>query len=212
MVIKKVFWVLFVLLAALMGIYPFIFYVLKIPFGIMTVKPALTLVKIEWRIPFHVHIVMGAIAILTGWVQFIRKWREGNLKFHRMIGFVYLASVVVSGMAGIVISFDANGGTSAFLALFLASFLWVTITLMAYYFVLQRKINLHRKLMVYSYAFTFAGVTLRLWLPTLATALGDFDRAYDFATWLAWLVNLAVAMFINEKGKVDSKEIKRKEH
>lgn len=198
MVFKKMLWFLFVLLAVLMGVYPFILYVLNIPFGITTIKSVVTMAKDDWKIAFNTHIVLGSVAILIGWIQFIPSWRQRNWKFHRILGLVYLFAVVVSSVAGVFISFYANGGISAFIALLLASLCWLTITSMAYYFILRRNIILHRKLMVYSYALTFAGVTLRLWLPTLAVALNSFERAYDLATWLAWVLNLLVAYYINE--------------
>jgi hypothetical protein len=43
-----------------------------------------------------------------------------------------------------------------------------------------------------SYALTFSGVTLRIWLPLLMIPF-EFETAYPMVAWLAWVPNLLVA-------------------
>ncbi len=48
--------------------------------------------------------------------------------------------------------------------------------------------------MIRTFALTYAGVTLRLWLMVLIPLLdGDFLRAYVFTPFLCWVPNLVVA-------------------
>lgn len=58
---------------------------------------------------------------------------------------------------------------------------------------------MHQKMMIYSYAACFAGVTLRVWLPLLTLIFGDFVKAYILVAWLCWIPNLMVAYLINRK-------------
>ena len=63
-------------------------------------------------------------------------------------------------------------------------------------YIKNKKIEQHKKIMVYSYAACFAAVTLRIWLPILQTIFGDFDTAYRIVAWLCWVPNLIVASII----------------
>ena len=57
----------------------------------------------------------------------------------------------------------------------------------------------HERFMTYSYACTFAAVTLRLWFPLLKMATGDAESSYIAVAWLCWVPNLFVAYYINRK-------------
>ncbi|OCA80154.1 hypothetical protein BBH99_04720 [Chryseobacterium contaminans] len=56
-----------------------------------------------------------------------------------------------------------------------------------------------QQFMVYSYACTFAAVTLRLWYPLLQNITHDPDKSYLAVAWLCWLPNLLAAYWINKK-------------
>jgi len=63
----------------------------------------------------------------------------------------------------------------------------------AYISIRNKQVEKHQKMMIYSYAACFAAVTLRLWLPLLTAALGDFITAYTIVAWLCWIPNMIVA-------------------
>lgn len=190
--VKQLLWLLFGFFALLMGLFPFICYIYKVPFGVESLKSHEVLTNVVWKVNFHIHIVFGAIALLIGWIQFIAKWRERYIDMHRKIGKVYVVMVIVSGLSGYPICMYASGGLSAFIALFSILTLWLMFTALSYYHAINKRIALHKKWMYYSYACTFASVTLRLWLPALTVYFGEFDKAYDIATWLAIVPNLLV--------------------
>jgi uncharacterized membrane protein len=198
---KKISWGLFVFLAIFIGVFPFICYALNIPFGITSLKNEIVLSNLFWKIGFHTHIIFAAIALLIGWLQFIPKLRSRNIALHRTIGKIYVVAVLTSALASLFVSFYANGGFSAFLGLFAGGLVWFTTTYMSYYYVRHKRIEHHKKMAIYSYATTFGGVTLRIWLPILATVFNDFDAAYNIVTWLAWAPNIIVAYFINARSK-----------
>lgn len=197
-IITKTVWIIFVLLVILVGCFPFIFYILDIPFGIIGLKEQSTLVNTYWKIGFHTHIVFGALALFIGWVQFIPALRKRSLRLHRLIGKIYVFSVLLSSVAGISSSFYANGGIMAFLGLLTIGCIWFTTTYLGYSFARKQMWTLHQNMMMYSYAATFGGVTLRIWLPLLSHYTGDFDWSYDMATWLSWVPNLLVAKWLIE--------------
>jgi Predicted membrane protein (DUF2306) len=71
--------------------------------------------------------------------------------------------------------------------------LWVAATLGAWRAAVQRQFQLHRLLMRFSYAMTFAAVTLRLQIP-VGFALG-FQSYSAMSVWLAytaWIPNVVV--------------------
>jgi len=52
----------------------------------------------------------------------------------------------------------------------------------------------HRRWMIRTFALTYAGVTLRLWLIVLIPLFGgDFLQAYLLTPFLSWVPNLVVA-------------------
>ncbi len=56
---------------------------------------------------------------------------------------------------------------------------------------------------IYSYAASFAAVTLRIWLPLLTIAFQDFVVAYRIVAWLCWVPNIAFAYFwVRRKGLI----------
>lgn len=199
---KKILWIVFAFFCIIIGIFPFIFYYLNIPFGITSLKEDWILSNLFWKIGFHTHIIFGALALLIGWTQFIPRFRNKYRKWHRYIGKIYVFSVLLSSIAAINSSFFANGGIIAFMGLFTIACIWFATTYKGYIYARQIKIIEHQKMMIYSYAATFGGVTLRIWLPLLNKYLEDFDLAYAIATWMSWIPNLIVAkIMIRQKLK-----------
>ena len=146
-----------------------------------------------WNIGFYVHILLGGLALLIGWVQFSSKLRSRNIVLHKQIGKVYIISVLLSAITGFGIGFFAKGGPIASLGFICLAVIWFYTTLKAYLFVRDKQVEQHQKMMIYSYAACFAAVTLRIWLPLLTALLGDFIIAYTIVAWLCWVPNLLVA-------------------
>ena len=55
--------------------------------------------------------------------------------------------------------------------------------------------------MLRSYALVFAAVTLRIELPLLTMAFGDFTPAYQVVAWLCWVPNALWAEWYIRRGK-----------
>lgn len=189
-------------LAVVIGLYPGIYFILQDrTFGLLSTKSPELLADTFWNIGFYTHIIFGGIALLIGWLQFHQKLLRKKAALHRLIGKVYVVSVLLSALAGIGTGFTATGGLIASVGFICLGIIWFTTTLLAYLKIRASQIEQHRKLMIYSYAACFAAVTLRVWLPLLMIVSGDYLVAYLIVSWLCWVPNMVVANLIVKKLK-----------
>lgn len=191
--IKKVSFFIFAFLATGVGLYPLIFIALNNHFPLLDSK---SLANVIWNICFYTHISLGGIALLVGWSQFSEKFRKRNIQLHRIIGKIYVGSVLLSSITGIYIGYFAEGGIISQVGFISLGIIWFYTTLTAFLEIKKGKIEQHKKRMIYSYAACFAAVTLRLMLPLLILIFHDFILAYRVVAWLCWIPNLLVVHFI----------------
>jgi len=197
--INKITWFLFAFLAIVISLYPFLYAYLAyvdVEQGIRASKTAELLANVVWNTGFYTHITFGGLALLVGWIQFSKKFRNANLKRHRLIGKIYMISVLLGGIAGLYIAFHATGGLVAQIGFGSLAVIWLYTTAQAYQSIKGGDVNRHEIFMIYSYAACFAAVTLRLWLPGLVAAFGDFNTGYRIVAWLCWVPNLIFAYFL----------------
>ena len=197
--VKKSLWIIVIILAISIGLYPSIYFIIDRKFGLLNTKTEYILSNIFWNIAFYTHIIFGAISLLIGWIGFSEKIRANNLNIHKKIGKTYIVSVLLSSLAGIYIGFFATSGIVSSIGFISLGILWFYITLMAFIHIKNKKIVLHQKFMIYSYALCFAAVTLRIWMPLMIYICQDFDTGYKIASWLCWLPNIIIAYFIIKK-------------
>jgi uncharacterized membrane protein len=117
------------------------------------------------------HSLSGVIALLAGPIQFSSRVRQRHLKFHRVLGRVYLICVFVGAFTGIALAAGRPGlpGTS------MQATAWIVCTAAAFITARNRQIVQHRQWMARSYAVTFTFVSsrvLNLW-PLYWSHLGD---------------------------------------
>jgi uncharacterized membrane protein len=190
---KKVGWFLFVFFAIGVGLYPF-GYLLSdtlATYGLLSQKSAAIKESLLWSTLFKVHIYLGGLALMIGWPQFIKNFRNKNLNFHRILGKVYLIAILLSGVAGLYIGYYAEGGWVAKLGFIGLAIAWLYTSIMAYSSIRKLEIDAHKRWMIRSYALTFAAVTLRIWLPLFQNGFGmEFVAAYVIIAWLCWVPNL----------------------
>lgn len=186
-------------LATIIGIYPIIYFIFSGKIGLLGSKTDAIFNSALWQLCFYIHIVCGGIALLSGWPQFSSKLRQRKITLHQNMGKVYMIAVWMSALSGIYIGCYANGGVVAATGFVTLGIIWFYTTLKAYLHILQRNIAAHRQMMVYSYACTFAAVTLRIWLPLLSMATGDGATSYIIVSWLCWVPNIAVAAMLNNR-------------
>ena len=200
-VTNKVVWIVFAFLAISIGLYPLMYLFISSEFGLLASKTAELLSNTVWRIGFYGHIAFGGLALLTGWSQFSKRLRAKRLGMHRNLGKIYTVSVLISGTCAIYIGFFATGGMVASTGFILLGIVWLYTTIRAYLAIRNKDLSLHQGMMVYSYAACFAAVMLRIWLPLLTLAFGEFLTAYRIVAWLCWVPNLIFAhLWVRKKG------------
>lgn len=200
---KKASFVTIGILSTLVGLYPIIYFLIDRRFGLLSSKSAELLTDNLWNIAFYGHITLGGLALLIGWVQFSNTLRVKKVKLHRRIGKIYVLSVLTSGICSLFIALYATGGITSILGFFLLGLIWLATTVLGFKAAKKGEIELHEHLMTFSYAACFAAVTLRIWLPILTMATGEFISAYRIVAWLCWVPNMIVAyLLIKSKKKM----------
>lgn len=199
MILKRTLFFLFAFLAIAVGLYPGIYFFMERDFGLLASKTPELLSDTLWNGMFYTHIIFGGLALLVGWVQFSKKVRQRHLQFHKNIGKLYVITVLLSAISGIYIGYFATGGWITKTGFMTLGVIWFFTTLKGYTAIRNKNIEVHQKMMIYSYAACFAAVTLRIWLPILTAVYGEFLPAYRIVAWLCWVPNLLIAYFIIKK-------------
>lgn len=142
---------------------------------------------------FTLHITAAPIALLIGGFQFFPKLRARFLTTHRWMGRIYVTAVLVGGVSGLVLAYGNENGDLTRLGFALLSIFWLACTALAIRHAIARRIVEHRKWMVRSFALTFAGVTLRLYLVIFFATGFEYSEAVVYLAWIAWVPNLLFA-------------------
>ena len=117
------------------------------------------------------HTLAGTFALLIGPINFSSRIRQRHLQLHRILGRVYVISVLVGAFTGIALAWGRPGlpGTS------MQAAAWIVCTTAAVITARNRQVDQHRQWMARSYAITFTFVSsrvLNLW-PRYWSHLGD---------------------------------------
>lgn len=188
---SKGMWLVVLVLSTLVGLAS-----LRYVAGQEMVPPALLPNFLRNHLGFLIHISLGTIALLAGPWQFLDRLRTASPRTHRAIGWAYVLSCTVSGLAGLAIAPGSNGGPVAAVGFGLLALLWIFTTLMALYAAIRRRFARHRRWMIVSFSLTFAGVTLRLYLPLALIDIQHFHQVYMIVAWACWVPNLAIGIWL----------------
>lgn len=139
------------------------------------------------------HLAAGGIAIVTGAFQFSSRLRTRRPATHRLLGKVYLGTVLLSGASALLLAPVSDGGIPGHYGFGLLAVLWLATSGVAYARARARDYDAHRDWMIRSYALCLAAVTLRIYLPLSQIAGLPFEQAYPSIAWMCWVPNLIVA-------------------
>lgn len=127
-------------------------------------------VGIRENVPFHlpflvVHAATAGLALLIGPFQFFGSIRRRRPGLHRALGRTYLLAGVLPGsISGIVVALLTTSGPIAMAAFVALDALWFYSAYRAYRAVRARDFAEHERWMLRNMAYTFAAVTLRIYL------------------------------------------------
>lgn len=165
----------------------------------------------HWRIAFFIHVYASMWVLLAGFTQFSRQIQRNNPLLHRSMGYIYVVDVLlITGPAGLLMGFYANGGTSSRIAFVSLAALWIFFTAMALLKARQKDFKAHRNYMIRSYALTLSALTLRAWKFAITNnfELPPMD-VYRAVAWLGWVPNLIFAEWLIRRKKIKSLYKKR---
>jgi uncharacterized membrane protein len=147
-----------------------------------------------WRWAFYVHISTSLLTILSGLTQFSKTIYRQYAALHRIIGKIYVFTVLVlSAPSGFIMALYANGGNYTRPAFVVLSLLWWWFTWCAYQAARNGAYQRHARFMMRSYALTWSAVSLRVLQFFFGyTHILDYETAYLVAAYGGWLINLLI--------------------
>jgi uncharacterized membrane protein len=163
----------------------------------------------HWRIAFFIHVYASMWVLLAGFTQFSKALLKKNPRLHRTMGYIYVVNILtITGPAGLVMGFYANGGFLSRVAFVALALLWIYFTAMAVVKARQKDFKSHKNYMIRSYALTLSALTLRVWKYAITNAY-HIDASlvfppmdvYRIVAWLGWVGNLLVAEAIIRRQK-----------
>jgi hypothetical protein len=111
------------------------------------------------------HIAAGFLALLSGPPQFSSRLRRRSPWFHRVLGRVYVISVLIAAPLAVILAYHRripHVTPYFFLASSLQASAWIVTTFAAFLTARNRHIQEHRQWMVRSYAVTFTFIGIRV--------------------------------------------------
>ncbi|MEV6603029.1 DUF2306 domain-containing protein [Kutzneria sp. NPDC051319] len=147
-----------------------------------------------------VHAVPAGLTLIVGPWQFVPKLRTRFPRLHRVLGRVYLVSVILAAAAASYATVVTPSGFPLQVAFSVLIVAWLYSAFQGYRTIRRGDVRSHRIWMIRNYTLTFAAVTLRLYLM-LGVALMDvipsltFRDVYTSSAWLSLLGNVLVAEY-----------------
>ena len=113
------------------------------------------------------HVLAGVIALLSGPLQFSSRLRRSNPRFHRILGRIYVCSVLVAAPLAIILSNHRHDPRAIHfvVATSIQAGTWIITTVAAFVTAYNRWFQQHREWMIRSYAVTFTFVGTRVLQP-----------------------------------------------
>ena len=94
----------------------------------------------EWRVAFFIHVYASMWVLFAGFTQFSSWLLKNKPRLHRALGYIYVADVLlITGPAGLIMGFYANGGLWSRVAFVLLAILWMFFTALALIKAKQKK-------------------------------------------------------------------------
>ncbi len=143
------------------------------------------------------HLLGGLFAIVIGPFQFWSRIRNNHPKVHRISGRVYLISVAVGGVAGLLMAFTSDVNFVYASGLASLAIAWLLTSGMAFFAIRRRNFVQHKRWMIRSYVVTFAFVTFRVVDDVLSYyEIGEDAVRWGILAWACWAVPLLLTEIV----------------
>ncbi|OSZ81449.1 hypothetical protein CAP36_09515 [Chitinophagaceae bacterium IBVUCB2] len=154
---------------------------------------------------FALHIFAGIIVYCTAILQFTPSIRNKYISFHRKTGKLYILSSLLC-IGSLYVMLPRTGCTACMPSQYIVTSLWLLFIILAFYFIKQRKIVLHQRMMISSFICAAYFVTIRV---IDAFAMGVFNSIFpnestaflisDVFVWLVPLLLFHLYWLIKDK-------------
>lgn len=162
---------------------------------------------------FALHIFAGIVVYCTAILQFTPTIRNKYLSFHRTTGKLYILSSLLC-ITTLYIMILRTSCTPCQPSQFVVTSLWLLFIGLAYYFIKQRKIVLHKRMMISSFICAAYFVTIRVIddfaMDIFYYLFPDKSMAFlasDLFVWLIPLLLFNVYWLIKDNGKLSLKTV-----
>ena len=109
-----------------------------------------------------IHILPGAFFLGVAPLQFLPRFRQSNLKFHRRMGTLLVLCALIIGASALVMSFTMNiGGANETAATTLFAIAFLICLVKAYAYARRRQIERHREWMIRTFGIGLGVATIR---------------------------------------------------
>ncbi len=142
------------------------------------------------------HMLGGTIMLAAGAVAIYLGWTRRALRYHRLVGYLYLVGGAAGASLGLVLSLGNPHGISGItIATGTLAVTWLAVAAVAFRAAWNRRFEAHRQWMVRSYVltWTFAGCRMANRIPMLES-LGDAGGAA--VVWLSWVGPLLICELV----------------
>lgn len=168
----------------------------------LTGNPGLSRIPINPYVVAHypsvvLHALPASLALLLGPFQFITPLRLRRPRVHRIIGRIYMLSIVAASIAAIFATMFTLDGVPVQVGFALLIAAWAYTLVQGYRTIRRGQVQLHRIWMIRNYSLTFAAVLLRAFLG-LGLALHEpfpqltFTDIYTSSVWASIVVCVLV--------------------
>ena len=161
---------------------------LQLPYPLFVVLQRLPL-----AFPLHM-IASGLALILIPIAAFLRRWRGA----HRIIGRAALVCIVIGGTTSLLVATASEATLAARAGLFAQGVVWLALVATAFVAIRRGAVTQHARLMIAMAAVASGAIWLRLVIYAAVEAGLPFEVTYAVATWLCWMVPLALAAVLTK--------------
>lgn len=110
---------------------------------------------------FALHIFAGIIVYCTAVLQFTPAIRNKYISFHRKTGKLYILSSLLC-ITSLYVMLPRTGCTACMPSQYIVTSLWLLFIILAFYFIKQRKIVMHQRMMISSFICAAYFITIRV--------------------------------------------------
>ncbi|KAB1153657.1 DUF2306 domain-containing protein [Tenacibaculum aiptasiae] len=156
--------------------------------------------RVVWIWP---HVLGGVLAMALGPFQFISKLRIRYPKIHRMLGIIFLISILISSVTLIPLITTSSSNLVIDIGLGIGGVVWLLAAVFAYIAIRNKNIEQHKEWMIRCYMVTLAFVVFRLAIDLLSYyEVTNEPDIVAISSWVSWTLPLCTTEFIIQGRKI----------